>query len=120
MPASDVRSGRVTSAITPSSGSPTNMPSTSGTRAIDSCGTVLACGPKQNIGTPKCALRRRISATSASSVGVVLGKMMIVGVKPSRSSVRITSSVGMSDAVWSTTRQAMPCARSRAAMTTSV
>ncbi len=43
----------------PSSGSPTNMPSTSGARSIDSAGVVEACGPKQNIGAPKCALQRR-------------------------------------------------------------
>ena len=37
-----------------SSGSPTNIPSTSGARRIDSRGVVEAWGPKQNIGAPKC------------------------------------------------------------------
>ena len=68
----------------PSSGSPTNMPSTLAARAIDSAGVVEACGPKQNIGAPKRVFSVAIAATSASSVGVVLGKTISVGVKPSR------------------------------------
>ena len=47
---------------TPSSGSPTNMPSTTAAaaRAMDSAGAVDACGPKQNIGAPnRCFLSLR-------------------------------------------------------------
>ena len=72
-----------------SSGSPTNMPSTSGARSIDAAGVVEACGPKQNIGAPKWRFSFAISATSASSVGVVLGNRISVGLKPSRSSCAI-------------------------------
>ena len=53
-------------------------------RAIDSAGVVEACGPKQNIGAPNAAFKRAIAATSAVSVGVVVGNTIIVGVKPSR------------------------------------
>ena len=42
---------------------------------------------------PKCALRRAISATSASSVGVVLGNTISSGRKPSASSCAIAASV---------------------------
>ena len=49
----------VASCRIPSSGSPTNMPSTSGTRAIDAAAAVEACGPKQNIGAPYFALDLR-------------------------------------------------------------
>ena len=84
-------SGSVASCRIPSSGSPTNMPSTSGTRAIEAAAAVEACGPKQNIGAPYFRLIRAIASTSASSVGVVLGKMMSVGLKPSPSSRAMTS-----------------------------
>ena len=61
-----------------------------GARAIDSAGAVDACGPKQNIGAPKRFLSTAIAATSASSVGVVVGKTISVGANPSRSSCATT------------------------------
>ena len=76
-----------------SSGSPMIMASTCGARLIDSPGTVEACGPNDTSAAPKCAFRRAISSTSASSVGVVLGKTISSGRKPSASSCAIAACV---------------------------
>ena len=92
----------------PSSGSPTNIPSTAGARVHRFGGAVEACGPKQNIGAPYAALSLAMAATSASSVGVVLGKMISVGTNPSRSSRAITSSIDSRSAVASISRTSQP------------
>ena len=77
-----------------------------GARAIDAAAAVEACGPKQNIGAPKFAFSARIASTSASSVGVVLGKTMSVGLKPSRSTRVMTPSIDSRSAVASISRTA--------------
>ena len=76
-----------------SSGSPMIIASTCGARPIDSAGTVDACGPNDTSAAPKCAFRRAIASTSGSSVGVVLGKTISSGRKPSASSCAITAGV---------------------------
>ncbi len=81
------------SATMASSGSPTIIASTCGSRAIDTAGTVDACGPNDTSAAPKCAFRRAIASTSGSSVGVVLGKTISSGRKPSASSCAITAGV---------------------------
>jgi hypothetical protein len=61
-----------------------------------------------------------ICATSASSVGVVLGNRISVGTNPSRSSRAITSSIESRSAVASIRRTAHPAPRSSAAARASV
>ena len=75
------------------------MPSTSGARSIDAAGVVEACGPKQKSGAPNAPSAAAIAATSASSVGVVLGNSISVGVKPSASSRAIRSATERRSAV---------------------
>ena len=66
------------------------------------------------------ALISPIAATSASSVGVVLGNRISVGLKPSRSSCAIRSSTDRRSAVRSTSRISQPASRSSVASSASV
>jgi hypothetical protein len=87
-----------------SSGSPTSIASTCGARAIDSSGTVEACGPNETSGAPNAAFNFAISTTSAARVGVVDGNKTRVGTNPDRLSSSISNSVLRSSAVRSTSR----------------
>ena len=103
-PVRSLRSARVASATAASSGSPTSIASTCGARAIESTGTVEACGPKQTSGAPNAAFSFAISATSAASVGVVDGNITSVGANADCLSSSISDSVLRSSAVRSTSR----------------
>src|SRR4051794_41828568 len=72
------------------------------------------------MGAPYFRLICAIAPTSASSVGVVLGKMISVGAKPSRSSLAITSPIDNFSAVASIRRTSHPASRSSAAASASV